>query len=232
MSIAPSVVIGATRVVVLSHDSRDVRGAPSEFRHFGCSVIVRSDIVSALAMVVHDPTAILVVAYDIPCEELRDVLDLAVASCGSAVMLGLHAGTDPRTISHALDAGVRATIQLPLTAERLADAVKVVGAPDPQNARVQVGPLLADPQQYDALWDGRRLRLSPREFAVVHTLASNHPRATTMEELVRALGTKATKPAGVVHVLVNRVRARIAAVSQTDDIVIETLRGVGYRLTL
>ena len=99
MTLTAEPIAGSTRVVVLSSEPGVARGGAAEFRRFGLSIVLREDILAALTEVVHDATAMLIVSADIPCQELRDVLDLAVATCGSSVLLGLTATTDAAAIS-------------------------------------------------------------------------------------------------------------------------------------
>jgi len=222
-------VLGAARVVVLSHDKRDVRGSLAEFLHFGLSIVVRDDIIAALREVVRDPSTVLVIACDIPCRTLTDVLDLAVATCGSAVLLGLHPAADARIIGRALEAGVQGTVHLPLTAERLAQALRGVSFASMSRETVTAGALVIDPVRHEVQWQGRPVDTTPREFDSLLTLARGYPQMVPLTELAAQYGP-VSDPFASVRVIINRIRARIAAVTGSDEIVIETIRGIGYRL--
>lgn len=230
MTLTADPVVGAARVVVLSHDARDVRGSLAEFLHFGLSVVIRDDIVAALKEVVREPTTILVVACDIPCRTLSDVLDLAVATCGSAVFLGLHPAADSRVIARAIEAGVHGTIGLPLTGERLAEAIGSLTFESRARDTVAAGPLVIDPEFYEVRWQGAHIDTTPREFAALLSLARAYPQMATLTDLAKEYGPVAD-PFASVRVIINRIRTRIASVAGEDRVVIETIRGVGYRLT-
>lgn len=224
-----SPVLGAARVVVLSHDKRDVRGSLAEFLHFGLSIVVRDDIIAALREVVRDSSTVLVIACDIPCRTLTDVIDLAVATCGSAVLFGLHPHTDARTIGLALDAGVQSTVRLPLTGERLAHVLRQVHIAAEAREPVTAGSLIVDPIRHEVRWQGRPVDTTPREFDSLLTLARGYPHMVTLSELAAQYGP-VSDPLSSVRVIVNRLRARITAVAGPDQAVIETIRGIGYRL--
>jgi DNA-binding response OmpR family regulator len=217
-------------VIVLAPDHSALRGGAAEFRRFGLSVVFREDIVAALTELVHDRTAMLIVSADIRCVELRDVLEVAVATCGASVLLGLGPATDTATVGTAMIAGVHATVDLPLTAERLAKIVPTL----PKNqvlGPITVGSLTVDAGRHRLDWDGVRIDVSPREFAVALELARNHPRIVALDELASRHQKTSADPYGSVRVLINNLRSRIAPVAGADgSVIIETVRGVGYRL--
>ena len=231
MTLTADPIVGSTRVVVLAPDATVFRGVPAEFRHFGLSIVLREDILAALTEVVHDSTAMLVVSSEIPCQELRDVLDLAVATCRSSVILGLTSSTDVGAISAGLRAGVRATVDLPLTPERLARTLRVLPTASPASGPITIGNLTVDAVRHRIEWAGTPIEASPREFAVILELAQSHPRMVPLEKLAAGYHGAPADPQAAVRVIVNHVRARIAeAAGESGTAVIETVRGVGYRL--
>lgn len=231
MTLATDTIMGSTRVVILAPGEDALRGSAAEFRHFGTSPVVRTEIVSALADVVHDPSAVLVVSSELPCLELRDVLDLAVAACETAVIFGLTASTAPEAVALALGAGVRATVDLPLTPERIAHTLRTLPVSAPKTGPVVLGDLVVDETRHSVAWSGVPVDLTPREFALVSELARAHPGLVTLDDLAEVYGSRARDPRAAVRVAITHIRTRIAAVAGPQgQASIETIRGVGYRL--
>lgn len=231
MTIAAESIVGSTRIIVLAPTSEVVRGRAAEFRRFGLSIVVRDDILAALTEVVHDPAAMLVVSADVPGQKLDDVLDLAVAVCRSRVLLGMTSTTDTAAISAAFRAGVRATVELPLSPEQVARTMRVLPAVATARGPIRIGDLTVDSARHRIDWAGDPIEATPREFAVVLELAQNHPRIVPLDELASGYqGTSADHHAAV-RVVINHVRARIADVAGSHGAaIIETVRGVGYRI--
>lgn len=231
MTLAADPIVGSTRVVVLAAGASVMRGEPAEFRRFGLSIVLREDILSALVEVVRDPTAALVVSAEISFVEVRDILDLAVVACRSSVILGLSSTTDLSLVTYALNAGVRSTIELPLTPERLSRTLRVIPMGSVVNQPITVGCLSVDASRHTIEWAGETIPASPREFAVMLQLAQSHPQMVPLEQLAAGYLGAPSDPQAAVRVIINHLRSRIAdAAGESGAAVIETVRGVGYRL--
>ena len=73
---------------------------------------------------------------------------------------------------------------------------------------------------------GRRLELSPKEFAVLECLLASGDRVVSAEELLERVWDPATDPfTTTVKATVNRLRATLG-----EPTVIETVRDSGYRI--
>lgn len=231
MTIAVGPVAGTARVVVLADDPGAVRGRPAEYRRVGISIVRRESILAALTEVVHDPSAVLVVSSELPCDGLGDLLDLAVATCGSSVVLGLTADTRAETVSAAMRSGVRATVDLPLSPLRLSAMLRATPVRDTASSPITVGGLTVDSGRHVVSWTGLPVDLTPREFAVLEELAGAHPRIVSLDELALRYHGSAADPRGAVRVVVTHVRARLAGVGgAAASACVETIRGVGYRI--
>jgi DNA-binding response OmpR family regulator len=232
MTLAADPIVGSTRVVVLAPETSDVRGEPAEFRRFGLSIVIREDILQALTEVARDANAALVVSSELACADVRDVIDLAVAACRSSVILGISATTDIALISFALQAGVRSTVEMPLTPERLSRTLRAIPTGTATTGPIVVGSLSVDTARHRIEWAGHPVQASPREFAVLRELAHRHPHMVTLDELAAGYGGAASDTHSAVRVIINHLRSRIAEVAgESGHAVIETVRGVGYRLT-
>ncbi len=231
MSLAAAPMVGSSRVVILApEDSRPVRGTAAEYRRFGVSLVLRSDILAALTEVVHDRSSVLVIACDIPCPDLRAVIELAVAACEGPVLVGVSAGATVTDVAAALKAGARGTVMLPLSPERLSSAVSLF-APTDEPEPIMIGQLSVDGVRHNVHWAGRLVAVTARELNVLDQLARAHPMWVTLDDLAADLpGAEPHSPASV-RVTVAHLRTRLAQASgKPGTQIIETIRGIGYRL--
>jgi DNA-binding response OmpR family regulator len=93
--------------------------------------------------------------------------------------------------------------------------------------RVRLGALVVDPVARSVSWDGATIELSPREFALLHTLASRPDTAVSKDDLLRLVwGDEQAATRNVVEVYVGYVRRKLDAVGAGH--VLRTVRGYGY----
>jgi DNA-binding response OmpR family regulator len=93
--------------------------------------------------------------------------------------------------------------------------------------RVRLGPLVVDPVSRSVSWEGETIELSPREFALLHTLASRPDTAVAKDDLLRMVwGDEQAASRNVVEVYVGYVRRKLDAVGAGH--VLKTVRGYGY----
>jgi DNA-binding response OmpR family regulator len=97
---------------------------------------------------------------------------------------------------------------------------------------VELGPLRVDLERGEATWHGRRLGLTARERAVLHSLARAGGATVRRETLYREVwGYAMARGDRTVDVNVKRLRDKLAS-SIGAPIAIETETGVGYRLAI
>jgi DNA-binding response OmpR family regulator len=93
--------------------------------------------------------------------------------------------------------------------------------------RVRLGPLIVDPVARSVSWDGEAIELSPREFALLHALASRPDTAVSKDDLLRLVwGDEQAATRNVVEVYVGYVRRKLDVVGAGH--VLRTVRGYGY----
>src|SRR5919197_6724536 len=79
--------------------------------------------------------------------------------------------------------------------------------------RIRIGSLVVDPAARSVSWDGEAIELSPREFALLHALASRPDTAVSKDELLRMVwGDEQAASRNVVEVYVGYVRRKLDAV--------------------
>ena len=93
--------------------------------------------------------------------------------------------------------------------------------------RVRLGALVVDPVSRSVSWEGETIELSPREFALLHTLASRPDTAVGKDDLLRMVwGDEQAASRNVVEVYVGYVRRKLDAVGAGH--LLKTVRGYGY----
>lgn len=97
----------------------------------------------------------------------------------------------------------------------------------PQSEKVEVGDLAIDTSKYEVTLGGKEVRLTATEFRLLHYLASNPGRVFSREQLLsRAMGDDVVVVDRNIDVHIRGIRKKM----EIDPPMIETIRGVGYRL--
>ena len=130
-----------------------------------------------------------------------------------------------------LEAGALATCLLPLDAAQVAGILSLLDMRSPLAQVDTTLRLTLDPVARVARFRDRSVRLSQREFAVLHCLSSSAGRAVDAEELLRVVwgGPSAQpRPRQILDVYVCQLRRKLAALGIGNGIT--TIRGYGYAL--
>jgi DNA-binding response OmpR family regulator len=95
---------------------------------------------------------------------------------------------------------------------------------------IHEGGLIIDPERMSVTVEGRPVELTPREFALISTLAAGKRAAMGRDEIFRRVwGGERAHGDRSVDVLVRRPRRRLEEAGAAQAYV-QTLHGVGYRL--
>ena len=133
-----------------------------------------------------------------------------------------------------LELGADDYVTKPFSPRELATRVKAVlrrvrPTASPPTSLV-VGQLIIDAATHDVLCDGRRLRLTAKEFDLLWFLASNPNRVFSRDQLMqRVWGYSSALETGTVTVHMRRLRAKVEEDASRPRL-LETVWGVGYRL--
>jgi len=93
--------------------------------------------------------------------------------------------------------------------------------------RVKIGNVMLDIAAHEVMVDGRGVTLTHQEFALLRFLASNRGRVFSRQQLLeRVWGVDYYGGSRTVDIHVRRLRMKLGE----DNVPIETVRGVGYKL--
>ncbi|HEX2145346.1 MAG TPA: response regulator transcription factor [Glycomyces sp.] len=174
------------------------------------------------------------------------VLDLGLPDLDGGEMLRMLRGVsdvpvivatardDENEIVRILGAGADDYVVKPFTARQLDARIQAVlrrfGAGAPADETVVVGPLRIDPRGRNAVLDGRSLELSPKEFDLLHHLATRAGEVVSKRQLLTEVWDLPFGGADkTVDVHLAWLRRKLGETAQQPRF-LHTMRGVGVKL--
>lgn len=131
-----------------------------------------------------------------------------------------------------LEAGADDYLVKPFAFSELAARINALARRGPLSApatRLECGPLSLDLLRREVRRDGETITLQPREFRLLEELLRNAERAVTRTMLLeRVWGFHFDPQTNIVETHISRMRAKLNEGGKPD--LIETVRGVGYRM--
>jgi DNA-binding response OmpR family regulator len=154
---------------------------------------------------------------------------------GTPIVVVSARGTEHDRV-HALEIGADDYLVKPFSMKELVARVRVAvrrGARAEEVVRgepVEIEELRIDPREVQAYVDGRSADLTPTEFKLLYTLALEHGRVASRDELLQRIwGRRATHRDRTVDVFVRRLREKIDRAAPRHTF-IQTRYGIGYKL--
>ena len=139
-------------------------------------------------------------------------------------------GDEPDKVS-GLDAGADDYITKPFSTQELLARIRAVlrrRAPQEGSDVVEVGALSLDAATHRVTWQTRPLKVGPTEFKLLHFLMTHPERVHSRSQLLdKVWGDHVFIEERTVDVHVKRLRESLGAAA----VMVETVRGAGYRLT-
>lgn len=144
------------------------------------------------------------------------------------VLLGVSEGHAEQVVQ-ALAAGASACVARPYRVPELLPFIRASSSGSLEARRVlTIGAVELDINAYQVRVAGQAVHLPLREFELLHYLMRNANRTVTREQIMRHVWQAAESTStNTIAVHVKRLRARLG---DEDDKLIQTVRGVGYRL--
>ena len=149
---------------------------------------------------------------------------------GVPILMLTARGAEPDKVA-GLDAGADDYITKPFSTQELLARIRAVlrrRAPQQVDEAVAIGGLTLDPATHRVGWQGRPLKLGPTEFKLLHFLMKHPERVHSRQQLLdKVWGDHVFIEERTVDVHVKRLREALGAAG----VLVETVRGAGYRLT-
>jgi len=216
------------RVLVAEDHELLARAVAAGLRRHGMVVDVALDGDDALAHLGVNRYDVVVLDRDLPGTHGDVICRTLVAERGESRVLMLTAAGSVRERVEGLGLGADDYLPKPFDFTEMLARVKALGrrpgAPRPEILGYR--DLALDPEKHVATRAGRRLALSPKEFAVLECLLTAEGRPVSAEELLERVWDRATDPfTTTVKATINRLRGKLG-----HPPVIETVRESGYRI--
>lgn len=197
-------------------------------RREGVAVDIARDGRDALTHVAITDYDVVVLDRDLPGVHGDEVCRSLVAHARDTRILMLTAASTIEDRVDGLSLGADDYLPKPFAFAELVARVRALGrrAHPPLPPTLVHGELRLDPAHRVATRDGRRLQLSPKEFALLEYLLAAQGRVVSSEELLQRVWDEAADPfTTTVKVTIRRLRAKLG-----EPPVIETVQQAGYRI--
>ncbi len=215
--------------VLVAEDHRRLATALAEgLRREGVAVDIAFDGTDALAHVALNRYDVVVLDRDLPGVHGDEVCRTLVADSSDTRVLMLTAASTIRDRVEGLGLGADDYLTKPFDFSELVARVRALArrSTPPMPPTLVRGELRLDPARRTAVRGGRRLELSPKEFALLEHLLAADGRVVSAEELLERVWDEAINPfTSTVKTTIGRLRAKLG-----DPPLIETVREGGYRI--
>ncbi len=216
------------RTVVLLDDTQvHARHLSALLEDEGATVRVFDDVVEAAMSLGLLGADAVVVSWRCSDQEIERVVEVVREVLSIPVLVALGPISRP-AVDRAVLAGAVPVLDLAHQVEVLGRVLRETPTPDAEEV-VQVGGLTVDRARHDVHLNGTALDLSVIELSILYRLATTADHVVDRHDLARTLWPQVACPENTLVAAVARVRRKLALVSASEAI--ETVRGVGYRLS-
>jgi len=216
------------RVLIAEDDDRLARAVAAGLRRRGMTADVALDGGNALDKLAANAYDVVVLDRDLPGVHGDEVCRRLAAGRTESRILMLTAARSVADRVEGLGLGADDYLPKPFDFAELVARIQALsrrpGVPAP--TRLGFGDLSVDPGRRAVTRAGRKLALTPKEFAVLECLLAADGRPVRAEELLRRVWDEAADPfTTTVKTTIGRLRAKLG-----DPPVIHTVRDSGYRI--
>jgi DNA-binding response OmpR family regulator len=216
------------RVLVVEDFEVLARSIGTGLRREGMAVDVVLDGTDALTHLAVTRYDVIVLDRDLPGVHGDDICRQIAAGGADSRVLMLTAASTVKDRVDGLGLGADDYLPKPFDFSELVARVRALGrrSTPATPPTLQAGDLTLDPARRVAFRAGRRLELSPKEFAVLECLLASGDRVVSAEELLERVWDEEADPfTTAVKTTIRRLRAKLG-----DPPLIETVREAGYRI--
>ena len=216
------------RVLLVDDHEELAETVAGVLRREGMAVDVALDGCEALSRAMVNRYDVIVLDRDLPGVHGDDVCRTLVSDGCEARVLMLTAAGSVEDRVDGLGLGADDYLPKPFAFVELVARMRALGrrSGTPLPPMLVHGDLRVDPARRQALRDGQRLALSPKELAVLEYLLAAQGRVVSAEELLERVWDEAADPfTTTVKVTIRRLRTKLG-----DPPIIETVPQGGYRI--
>lgn len=221
-------------VLLVDDELAIVRSLTPALRHAGYSVEVAGTGEDALKILAAKHCDVVLLDLGLPDMDGQQVI-VRVREWSDAPIIVLSARDMEDEKVRALDSGADDYVSKPFAIAELMARIRAAGrgrARRSANAIVSAGDLQIDLASRRITIQGEEMRLTVREYDLVHALAAHAGKVLTHKQLIAAVwGASSNADAQFVRVLVGQVRQKLEE-DPSRPKVIRTEPGVGYRLAV
>ena len=222
------------RVIAVESPSRTLTPCGNDrFLASGIDLRVYADGASALlGLMAEDPGAVLAPTNLIAVDFLHFVRAI-VAWSDIPVIIGVTDDDESHQYAfQGLEAGARGLLGLPFDSEQLSSAIRHLGLTRTASAAIlRYGSIDVDLQAHEVQVSGTAVHLAPRELALVAYLLAEAPRVVPPAEIAAVIGADHQGVSPIrIRKYVQNVRRKLSEARPGQPAVLETVRGLGYRL--
>jgi DNA-binding response OmpR family regulator len=216
------------RILVVEDFEVMARSIATGLRREGMAVDIAPDGEEALERLAVTRYGVVILDRDLPGLHGDDVCRQIVADGTGSRIIMLTAASTLHDRVEGLDLGADDYLPKPFDFPELVARVRALARRSAPAVPplLRAGNLTLDPARRVATRDGRRLDLSPKEFAVLEALLAAGDRVVSTEQLLDRVWDEAADPfTTAVKTTIRRLRAKLG-----DPPIIHTVREGGYRI--
>lgn len=199
----------------------------------GIEVDVAPDAATALVSIGRNEPQIVIIPSDTGSPDPISTVHAVAGLTTVPVVFALALDGDYEDIGmQALDSGARSLTSLPLTAASIVSLSERFDTHQAESPEVlHAGPLAMDLWAHRVTLDGVEVNLSPREFSVLEFLVRESGRVVSFDELVAFGNQSVVASPMATRVMIARIRRKLLRAAPALASTVDTVRGVGYRVT-
>jgi two-component system response regulator VanR len=216
------------RVLVAEDEHRVADAVARGLRREGLAVDVTHDGRSALSKALLNPYDVLVLDRDLPELHGDEVARMVSAEIPHTRVLMLTAYGETDDVVDGLAAGADDYLSKPFAFSELVARVRALArrAPHARPLVLEHGDVSLDPGRHEVARAGRRIDLTPKEFAVLEVLLEAPGQVSSAEQLLYRVWDENADP------LTNTVRMTVMTLRRKlgEPPFVHTVKGAGYRV--
>jgi DNA-binding response OmpR family regulator len=222
---------GSMKILIVDDEPAIVETLETRFRKEGYSTFTAESAEEGMRLFRRVKPDLIVLDVMLP---QRSGLDFckALRRDSTVPILILSARADEADRIKGLELGADDYVVKPFNLSELSARVKAIlrrATGEPVHEAIERGNLRIDPRSHEATLDGRKMDLSPKEFALLYFLARNAGQVFSRDTLLdRVWGRDSFVSARTVDVHIRWLRTRIEP-DATNPVRLATIRGVGYK---